>query len=460
MKRLRIIVLLLALPALTTFADEHEDTSLHQQEVEQYNGNLAQRQAENGNSALPPILVTTVEANGATAEPEPGNISAPVVNLGKIINEEDTANTQKIACNTTDNSCLFFAAKKYKCNLTDTNCFLNHNIILDGQCAPRDDKCETNIKKSQPGKPQHQLTDEGRITDAINEVPNKASEYKTAQVLGNNREQQVIDEKRRADRIKAALNIIALDNSRSSVITRVTYEPTDTEGTQRTSNSRGNVNGGLESDDTESDNIQKQPPVVLIKAGQQIYATADIALSSKYQGPVSVRLHTSISALEGAIGIGQMVILEDLLRLELNTLVLRNGIEIPISAIVLDKETTYAAIASHVDYHTIYRYGWWGFGTFMKTVGAVAKIKATSVNVTTNSDGTSSTTTTVNPKTTSDLYGLALAELGVEIGGQFANRLNKKPTITVRRNESMGVWFEKTVYANQLDFKQSQDQER
>jgi len=154
------------------------------------------------------------------------------------------------------------------------------------------------------------------------------------------------------------------------------------------------------------------------------------------------------------------VTLEDLLRLELNTLVLLNGTEIPISAIVLDKETTYAAIASDVDYHTIYRYGWWGVGTLIKTVGAVAKIKATSVNVTENSDGTSSTTTTVNPKTTSELYGLALAELGVDIGDQFANRLTKKPTITVRVNESMGVWFAKTVYADQLEFKQPQGQGR
>src|SRR5688500_15476676 len=104
-------------------------------------------------------------------------------------------------------------------------------------------------------------------------------------------------------------------------------------------------------------------------------ATTDLALNSDDGGPVSLAIRND--KLRGSQLLGKVERKEEWLRVELNRLVTPEK-AVAVEAIAPDMETTLNAVQGDVDNHTLYRYGWWGFGSVLKAVGKAAEMNADS----------------------------------------------------------------------------------
>ena len=180
----------------------------------------------------------------------------------------------------------------------------------------------------------------------------------------------------------------------------------------------------------------------LVKMGDLYYGINQLALNSDYpSGRIKVELVGG--RLDRAIAMGQFERKNDKLMAKLNKLQLPSGELLSINAIVLDPQTTLNAFASNVDYHTMYRYGWWGAGTILKAAGAVAEVRIKGNSTSNISDGVVVTDSEVEAK---DEVLTALGSLGEDIGTVMQGRLETPPTVTAAINDGLGVLFNEPVY--------------
>lgn len=173
-----------------------------------------------------------------------------------------------------------------------------------------------------------------------------------------------------------------------------------------------------------------------------LYAVSNIALNSDYEGPVWLEVVGGVDKypqLDGANLTGRAVNLGEKMRLELDTLKLTDGTTYRVEAIALDLDTTYAAVASSVDHHTLYRYGWWGVGVALGAAGKAAQHASTQVAV---QDGVIVQSTETSGKQEALI---AAGELGREVSQEFRRRLDRPATVHVNVGETVGVFFMKDV---------------
>lgn len=169
-----------------------------------------------------------------------------------------------------------------------------------------------------------------------------------------------------------------------------------------------------------------------------VYAVTNIALNTDYQGPVWMTVvgnYKKWPALSGASLLGEMVNLGEKVRLELKTMKLQDGRTLKINAIALDPETTYAAAASDVDHHYLYRYGWWGVGTLMGAIGKAVESSSSTIAV---DDGTVISSSSLDG--TEEVL-VAAGELGSELSKTFQDRLSRPVTVRINQGEPLGVFF-------------------
>jgi hypothetical protein len=171
----------------------------------------------------------------------------------------------------------------------------------------------------------------------------------------------------------------------------------------------------------------------IIRAGRQYVARATIAVNSDVGGPIMVEM------VDGPLRkhrlIGKFTRKEDWLRTEFTDLV---GIKDPkkINAIGLDMDTALNAVGGEVDYHTFYRYGWWGLGA---TLSAIGKAAQSSSDTTTVYVGDSVVQNTA--KDTSRELKIAAGDLGQSIGEIMKSRINREPTVSLKVNDLVGIVF-------------------
>lgn len=171
----------------------------------------------------------------------------------------------------------------------------------------------------------------------------------------------------------------------------------------------------------------------IIRAGRQYVARATIAVNSDVGGPIIVEM------VDGPLRkhrlIGKFTRKEDWLRTEFTDLV---GLKDPkkINAIGLDMETALNAVGGEVDYHTFYRYGWWGLGA---TLSAIGKAAQSSSDTTTVFVGDSVVQNTA--KDTSRELKIAAGDLGQSIGEIMKSRINREPTVSLKVNDLVGIVF-------------------
>jgi hypothetical protein len=169
------------------------------------------------------------------------------------------------------------------------------------------------------------------------------------------------------------------------------------------------------------------------RAATEYLATADIAINSDVGGPISLTLRNG--RLVGSRILGSFERKEQWLRMDLKKLVTKDE-TLKVEAIGLDMETTLNAVAGDLDNHTLYRYGWWGFGSVLKAAGKAAQSNADQSIVISN--GTAFQTTTADA---SRELKIALGSLGEDLGDVMRDRLNRPPTVSLKVGDEVGVFF-------------------
>lgn len=170
-----------------------------------------------------------------------------------------------------------------------------------------------------------------------------------------------------------------------------------------------------------------------VRAGTTLFGTTDLALNSDVGGAVSVTVRSG--PLNGYRLLGEFERKETWLRIVLTRLVAKDEV-IPVNAIALDMDTTLNAVSGDVNRHIIYRYGWWGVGAFLKAMGKAAELAANREVVYADGGHVIQNTKT----TTNEQMRIALGELGNDMGEEAKKRLNRPITVSLDRNEQIGIF--------------------
>ena len=169
------------------------------------------------------------------------------------------------------------------------------------------------------------------------------------------------------------------------------------------------------------------------RAATMYMATTDLALNSDVGGPVSLTIRSG--KLTNSKITGKFERKEEWLRMELDKLVTKDA-TVPVQAIGLDMSTTMNAVQGEADYHTLYRYGWWGVGSALKAIGKAAEMNADSNVIISN--GTALQTTQAD---TAREMKIAVGSLGQDLGDVMRERLNRPVTVTLKVNDEVGIFF-------------------
>lgn len=171
----------------------------------------------------------------------------------------------------------------------------------------------------------------------------------------------------------------------------------------------------------------------VVRAGRQYMARSTMAYSSDVGGPLIVEL------LNGPLRLhrlkGEAVRKEDWNRISFSTLF---GKDDPrrIEAIGLDTETAMNAVGGDVDYHTLYRYGWWGVGATLAALGKAAQANSNTDTVYVGDNVVQNTT-----RDTSRELKMAVGDLGESIGDVFKGRIDRPVTVSLKVNDTIGIVF-------------------
>ena len=340
------------------------------------------------------------------------------------------SNQSSSICEPDDVVCISKEARKAGCSLSDTACLRAAGIIPQDACAPADIQCRSNQKNSLQSGGSGGLVG-GSSRD--NRYANAARLNNARNTQGYNAYNKSMDE----EYMSQVFSFIGKTKSRKpNAISIDVDEASRLEQIASTSD----VESNAATIPVVDQPIKEDKGELLVKAGQVKFGISNIALSSDYEGPVSLTI-VEPGALYGANALGSMVRLDDKVRLELKRLILEDGEEIKIEAVALDPVTTYAAVSSRVNNHIIYRYGWWGVGTALSAIGQAAEISAEESVIVPNAG----VATGSNTDSKAELK-IALGKLGAEIGETMADRINRPPTVEVDVGEEMGLFFIQSVY--------------
>lgn len=302
----------------------------------------------------------------------------------------------------------FDTDKKNSCEETDTACYRIHRLVGPDDCAPKDQTCFEALAAKN-----------GQPTGTNNSVAHDPAALA---------EEKRIASKEYTKTMTAAFNEMAKEADAKEAYALIEYaaEPVAEEDAAPET--------GIRDDDETSILDSKEPIVVYQKSGDRLMGVSEIALSSKIEGEVS------LSILGGefveSLAIGRAKRQDDYMRIELYKWVLPDGRECKLNAIALDRETTLAAVASRVDHHTLYRYGWWGVGTALSAIGKAAQMNVSKEIAV--SEGVAIESTQADAQREAKI---AVGELGREIGEVMKRRLDMPSTVYVDVNEQMGVFF-------------------
>lgn len=333
----------------------------------------------------------------------------------------------KAKCAKGDIACIAQYAQAAGCQLSNTDCLRSAGIIAMSDCAPGDVKCqEAALKKSR-------LTPRNSIGDAyVEKVQGDVGDRNYRHSYAD----RLSDKDYMSEMLQVTGQVLPRKPTDGGFVSKAVNESA-VKSKSGAEAFAGSVSSGSGSNDTPT--TQGPKGVQMAKSGDMAFGVSDLALSSDYQGPVSLTIVQSGTLRELRL-LGKMVALEDKVRLELDTCVFPDGVETTCSAVALDTETTYAAVASDVNNHYLYRYGWWGVGTALSAFGRAAALRAKTVTVV--EGGTAVEGSEMDEQAE---MRVALGYLGEELGETFKERLKRPPTIHVDRNEELGVFFLKPL---------------
>lgn len=171
----------------------------------------------------------------------------------------------------------------------------------------------------------------------------------------------------------------------------------------------------------------------IIRAGRMYMARAVMALNSDVGGPVNVEMLSGPLRKHRLLGAFDRK--EEWVRMNFTSVV---GIADPkpIKAIGLDTKTALNAVSGDVDYHSLYRYGWWGVGAVLSAVGKAAQSNS---NTQTYFVGDSVIQNTAADS--SRELKIAAGDLGESLGDVFKDRIDRPLTVSLKVNDEVGIVF-------------------
>ncbi len=356
-------------------------------------------------------------------------VSAGVLRAGScVIGDPECSLRSKgnSLCDPENIDCIAKAASRVGCSLSDTKCLRENNIIGDSDCAPADSKCL-----------DRKLLKEGGLRGGSSR---DQKYYRAAEGRTSRAQTSTAGRHNDAEYMSQLLKLVSEKvPSRKSVEIGFTTKPEYNSSSSAESRSESSI----DSDPTIASSgvsVKESDRVALARAGDVLYGITDIALSTDYEGPVSLTI-LQPGKLYGAKALGSMVQVQNRVRLELNRLIMKSGERINVNAVALDPATTYAAVASRVDHHYLYRFGWWGFGTVLSAVGKATALGAKETIIIEDGGVAES-----NDLDSSGEAKVALGELGEDLGEAMKANMDRPITVMVDSNEELGIFFLDTVY--------------
>lgn len=213
-------------------------------------------------------------------------------------------------------------------------------------------------------------------------------------------------------------------------------------------NGETNVAGTHEINNWEIGGFNDDQYEMVVQGMQTVaYAVSRYALNSDV--PSDVVLEIVAGPLRGSVLRGEFEKLPwvDLVRIKISQITLPDGTDLVTEAIVLDPATTLAAIDGDVDHHYLYRYGWWGLGTMLTSIGDAIERGSTSV---TSDDGVVQSQTTFD---SGDEALVALGGIGEKVADIMQAQLQRPVTVSLPPYTEMGVFFLKDIVRTPVESK-------
>lgn len=171
-----------------------------------------------------------------------------------------------------------------------------------------------------------------------------------------------------------------------------------------------------------------------VHVGETYYSVLQIGVNTDEISPIrAVSVEKGI--LDGAIFVGSPARVGEKAALNFTSMSLK-GHSYKINAIALDPETYRSGIADGVDNHVISRYTKLGLAAF---VDGYAQ-SLTSVQTTTNTDGSQSSIASQVPNAT-DQVAVGIGKVGQKMTPIFEREFDQPPTVTVSANRSIVIMF-------------------
>lgn len=201
-----------------------------------------------------------------------------------------------------------------------------------------------------------------------------------------------------------------------------------------------------------SSGIAGQPPEpieIIIAAGSIVYAQLLNEANSDVEGPIVALI--AQGPFSGSRALGSFSRKEELLVLQFNTLVTKDGYSVPIQSFAMDPDTTLVGMATDVDHRYWSRIILPAAASFVQGVGEAIGEKGTTSVTVNNSSGT--TTSQDNSEIDTEQELAKGAEKAFEkLGDIFDDEAeDEEPLVIVKAGTPMGLLFMQSVTKQQVD---------
>ena len=180
--------------------------------------------------------------------------------------------------------------------------------------------------------------------------------------------------------------------------------------------------------------VSKQKASGFVHVGETYYSVLQIGVNTDEISPIRA-VSVDKGILDGAVFVGAPVRVGEKAALNFTSMSLK-GRSYRINAIALDPETYRSGIADSVDNHVFSRYSKLALAAF---VDGYAQ-SLTSVQTTTNTDGSQSSIASQVPNAT-DQVAVGIGKVGQKMTPIFEREFETPPTVTVTPNRSIVIMF-------------------
>lgn len=199
-----------------------------------------------------------------------------------------------------------------------------------------------------------------------------------------------------------------------------------------------NIDGEIIGDEV----TEEKSGVKIASKADVLYGTLESSVNSDYPGPILVAI--SGGQMDGARLIGSFARFEDRVVIEFDSASLPDGRTVQLTGVAIDPSTSYAALASDVDHHYLYRFGGLFLSSFISGYGQAI---SESRDLTQVNDATGGSTV-VSGIDDDQLIYRALSEVGETFAKGFEENINRVPTVIVDQGTPIGIMLTSDALAS------------